>query len=86
MVKKLSISQSCDLLLDQELLADQMRSEMSSHCRTLSRGGCDPMYASGPCGAGSLCFLNSSLSLPHPPNSSVSPGWEVMELIRPVRG
>ena len=25
-------------------------------------------------------------SLPYPANSNVSPGWEVMELIRPMRG
>ena len=73
MVKQLSVSRSCDRPLDQELLTDHMGSEMS-------RGGCGP-------GAAGVCASYAvAPSPPHPDSFDVSPGWEVMELIRPMRG
>lgn len=48
-VKQPSISQSCDLLLDQVLLADQMGLRDSSHCRALSGRGSGSIYTLGPC-------------------------------------
>ena len=56
---------------------------MSNHHRALSRGGCDPIRPLWCC---SVCSLYNSLSPPYPSNSNVSPGWEVMELVRPIRG
>lgn len=41
LARQRSLSRSCDLLLNQEPLVDQMVSEASSHCRALSRGGWD---------------------------------------------